>query len=266
MAFMSGGVQSVDRAFRLLEAIGASPSSLTELARRVDLPVSTTSRLLGTLEARGAVERSDELGIYRIGPAILTMASTADSSENLKALARPELEWLAETCVEAAGLSVAAGYTMHYLDQVDSTQAVQVQDWVGSRLPMHVVASGLVVLAQWPTEAVDAFLERELEVPTSRSMSAPDAIRNRLDAVRDAGVAWTNEEFEVGINAVAAPIVTGMGDVIGAVHMHGPAYRFPGADAKRFEEAVTGAADRIGEGMVVSLDADALADEFDRES
>ena len=69
----SGGVQSVGRAFRLLEAVGSSPSGLTELARRVDLPVSTTSRLLGTLEALGAVERSDDLGIYRIGASILTI-------------------------------------------------------------------------------------------------------------------------------------------------------------------------------------------------
>jgi len=262
----SGGVQSVERAFRLLEAVGTSPSSLTALARRADLPVSTTSRLLGTLESLGAVERSDEFGTYHIGPAILTMASAADSSENLKALARPELEWLAETCEEAAGLSVAAGFTMRYLDQVDSAQAVQVQDWVGSRLPMHVVASGLVVLAEWPAEAIDGFLERELEAPTAFSVADPDRIRTRLDALRDAGVAWTTEEVEPGINAVAAAIVTGMGDVVGAVHMHGPAYRFPGADAKRFEEAVKAAADRIGEGLVVSLDAEALADEFDPES
>ena len=89
----------------------------------------------GHHEALGAVERSDDLGIYRIGPSILTMASTADSSENLKALARPELEWLAGTCNEAAGLSVAAGYTMHYLDQVDSDQAVQVQDFTGIHAP-----------------------------------------------------------------------------------------------------------------------------------
>lgn len=259
----SGGVQSVGRAFRLLEAIGASPSSLTELSRRVDLPVSTTSRLLGTLESLGAVERSDEMGIYRIGPSILTMASAADSSENLKTLARPELEWLAETCSEAAGLSVAAGYTMHYLDQVDSDQAVQVQDWVGSRLPMHVVASGVVVLAQWPADAVDGLLERELEAPTPSSISEPALIRARLDAVRDAGVAWTMEELEKGINAVAAPIVTGMGDVVGAVALHGPAYRFPGTSMKRFEECVMAAAHRIGEGLVVSLDAEALADEFD---
>ena len=259
----SGGVQSVGRAFRLLEAIGSAPSGLTELSRRVDLPVSTTSRLLGTLEGLGAVERSDDLGVYRIGPSILTMASTADSSENLKALARPELEWLAEICDEAAGLSVAAGYTMHYLDQVDSGQAVQVQDWVGSRLPMHVVASGVVVLAQWPSEAVDGFLERELETPTQASVADPAVLRGRLDRVREAGVAWTMEELEAGINAVAAPIVTGMGDVIGAVHLHGPAYRFPGTSANRFEEHVRAAATRIGEGLVVSIDAESLLDEFD---
>lgn len=260
----SGGVQSVGRAFRLLEAIGSAPSGLTELARRVDLPVSTTSRLLGTLESLGAVERSDDLGIYHIGPSILTMASAADSSENLKALARPELTWLAETCEEAAGLSVAAGYAMHYLDQIDSDQAVQVQDWMGSRLPMHVVASGVVVLAQWPSEAVDSFLERELEAPSPSSVVEPSLIRARLDVVRDAGVAWTMEELERGINAVAAPIITGMGDVVGAVHLHGPAYRFPGTRAKRFEDCVKAAADRIGEGLVVSLDTEALADEFDQ--
>ena len=259
---MSGGVQSVDRAFRLLAAVGAVPSSLTELARRVDLPVSTTSRLLGTLESLGAVERSDDLGVYRIGPSILTMASTADSSENLKALAQPELTWLARTCKEAAGLSVAAGYTMHYLDQVDSDQAVQVQDWVGTRLPMHVVASGVVILASWPEETIAAYLERELESPTRASVASPTSIRARLDHVRDAGVAWTLEELEAGINAVAAPIITGMGDVIGAVHLHGPAYRFPGSSSAKHEEAVKAAAARIGEGLVVAVDAEALHDEF----
>jgi DNA-binding IclR family transcriptional regulator len=152
---------------------------------------------------------------------------------------------------------------MDYLDQVDSDQAVQVQDWVGSRLPMHVVASGVVVLAQWPAEAVAGFLARELESPTPASVSDPVLVRRRLDEVRADGVAWTMEELEAGINAVAAPIVTGMGDVIGAVHLHGPAYRFPGTSMAMHEEAVRSAASRISEGLVVAVDADALQEEFD---
>ena len=258
-----GGVQSVERAFRLLEAVGSAPSGLTDLARRVDLPVSTTSRLLGTLESVGAVERSEDLGIYRIGPSILAMASGADSFESLKLLARPELEWLAGVCEEAAGISVAVGHTMHFLDQVDSDQAVQVQDWVGARLPMHVVASGLAVLARWSTEEVEAFLATELETPTAATVADPVEIRARLRAVRERGVAWTMEELESGINAVAAPIMTETGEVMGAVALHGPAYRFPGEDAKRFEECVQAAAERIGEGLVVPPDAETLADEFE---
>lgn len=258
---VSGGVQSVVRAFRLLEAIGADPSSLTELARRVELPVSTTSRLLGTLESLGAVERSDDLGVYRIGASILTMASAADGSENLKATARPELEWLAETCDEASGLSVPVGYDMQYLDQVDSDQAVQVQDWVDTRLPMHVVASGLAVLAQWPSDAIEAFLARDLEAPTESSVVDESAILDRLEAIRTEGVAWTFEELEPGINAVAAPIVSGRGDVVGALHMHGPAYRFPGDERQRFELQVREAADRVGQALVVALDTDTLSEE-----
>ncbi len=106
------------------------------------------------------------------------------------------------------------------------------------------------------------FLERELETPTKASVADPDRVRERLDRVREAGVAWTMEELEAGINAVAAPIVTGMGDVIGAVHPHGPAYRFPGTAAARYEECVMAAAARIGEGLVVAVDAEALQDEF----
>ena len=239
------GVQSVGRAFRLLDAIGIEPAGLTDLARRVDLPVSTASRLLTTLEGLGAVERVDELGIFRIGPSILTMASSVDSSTNLRAIAHPELISLAEETNEAAGLSVAAGYTMHYIDQVDSGQAVQVQDWVNVRLPMHLVSSGLVVLANWPPDTLDLFLARDLEAPTKSSVTEGGALRDRLERVRADGFAWTMEEFEAGINSVAAPIVSGMGEVIGAVHLHGPAYRFPRADSALFESAVVGAAERV---------------------
>jgi DNA-binding IclR family transcriptional regulator len=210
------------------------------------------------LEELGAVERIDELGIFRIGPSILTMASSADSTENLRALARPELELLADELDEAAGLSVAAGHSMHYIDQVDSDQAVQVRGWVGSRLPMHLVSSGLVVLANWPAESVDNYLERDLEAPTSNSISSRDQLLDRLDRVRSEGVAWTHEELELGINSVAAPIFSGLGEVIGAIHLHGPAYRFPGSLAGRFEREVAESAERVGQSLGAGV-VDAVA-------
>ncbi len=235
------GVQSVERAFRLLQAISVEPSGLTELARSVELPISTASRLLGTLEGLGAVERLEDAGLYRIGPAISSMALTVDADVSLAAVAHAELEALMGEVHEAAGLSVASGFSMHYIDQVDSVQPIQVQDWVGSRVPMHLVSSGLVVLAHWPSEVLEQYLDGELAAPTKHSISKPEAIRVRLDDVRARGVAWSMEELEIGINSVAAPIFSGMGEVIGAVHLHGPAYRFPGDGGERYEAAVVNA-------------------------
>lgn len=241
------GVQSVDRAFALLTEVGSRPASLTELATRVGLPLSTTSRLLSTLENLGAVERLEDSGQFRIGPSILAMAAGIESSLSLRTLANPVLRALMEDVGEAAGLSVPAGYTMHYIDQVDSDKAVQVQDWVGIRIPMHLVCSGLMMLAHWPSAAVESFLSRELEKRTDRSVTDAAQVRRRLDQAREAGAVWTIEELEEGISSVAAPVFNGSGEVVCCVHLHGPSFRFPSDGAERIERCVKLAAHQISE-------------------
>ncbi len=241
------GVQSVGRAFSLLEAVGSEPASLTELARRVGLPISTASRLLATLESLGAIERLDDVGMYRIGPSIVKMASSIDSSASLSTIAQPELEQLARLVREACGLSVAAGYTMHYINQIDSDQPIQVRDWVGIRIPLHLISAGLVVMAHWPDEAVDSFLERDLYAPTTRSVTDPTKIRDRLARIREQGVAWTAEELELGITSCSAPVFNGNGEIVCAVSVHGPSFRFPGNNPRKIETELVRAASRISE-------------------
>lgn len=240
------GVQSVARAFALLEAIGDGPATLTDLARRVDLPISTASRLLSTLEDMGAIERIDGAAQFRIGASIVQMASSVEAGSTLAAVARPELESLTGVLDEASGLSVTNGSSMHYLEQVDADQAVQVRDWVGSRLPMHLISSGLVVMAHWTEDAVDTYLDRELLAPTEFSVKDPDEIRSRLACIRDSGFAWALQELELTINSVAAPVFNSMGEVVCAIHLHGPAFRFPGVhDRGRIEKELCRSADRI---------------------
>lgn len=242
------GVQSVGRAFALLEALGSEPSSLTELAKRVELPISTTSRLLGTLEELGAVERLDGSS-YRIGPSILNMVNGLDVTTRLQTLAGPELALLSERTDEAAGLSIPAGNQMHFVAQVDGDQPVQVKDWVGARLPMHLVSAGLVALTHQSQAFVDAYVERDLAGPTPRSITSAADIRSRLVQTARTGTAWTWEELELDINSVAAPITGGDGTFLGAVHLHGPASRFPGTDQPAFEAAVSDTATRLSSAM-----------------
>jgi DNA-binding IclR family transcriptional regulator len=111
--------------------------------------------------------------------------------------------------------------------QVESPNPVQVRDYTGLTVPMHVGPSGLCVMAQWPDEEVDRYLSRPLESYTSNTMVDPARIRDRLASIRDDGHCWVHEEFAEGINSVAAPVLVDGRGALGAIHVHGPAYRFP---------------------------------------
>lgn len=242
---MATAVQSVERAFSILDALRGGPATLSEIARRVGLPISTTSRLLATLEGLTAVERIDNLNLYRIGPGIVTIASGVDANRSLAALAADELRSLAVEANEAVGLSITSGYVVHYIAEHRPETSVQLRDWIGARLPMHLVSSGLVALASWPDDAIDNYLGRALEGRTEHSMTDPEQLRRRVSTVRNEGIAWTVDELEEGITSLSAPLIASSGDVVGGVDIHGPSFRFPGTRKNEFEKLVRSSAERI---------------------
>jgi DNA-binding IclR family transcriptional regulator len=226
---MAGGtVQSVDRAFAVLRQVASEPGGISDVARAVDLPVSTVARLLGTLESVGAVVRIGDSATYGIGSGIRTLADGARASETLVGRARPLLTELVARTGETSGLSVLDGDEVVYLDHVETENEVTLRDWTGARLPLHVVSSGLVLLAAQPPTAVTAYLSHAPARLTRATVTQPARIRRRLATIRRQGYAWTIGEFDEGISSVAAPVVDGHGVTIAAIHCHGPSYRFPG--------------------------------------
>lgn len=219
-------VQSLERAFALLGEVARRPAGVTELAGRVGLPKSTVARLLATLEDVDAVERFDGAR-WRIGPGVAALSTAASPERSLIATVRPYLVDLVGELGEDAGLGLPDGNEILYVDQVESDNPVQVRDWTGTRAPMHAVPSGLVLLAEWPEDALDAYLAGPLASLTRRTVTDPARLRKRLRYVRRAGYAWGLEEFADGIDSVAAPVRDARGKAIAAVHVHGPAYRFP---------------------------------------
>ena len=221
-------VESVTRALSLIEALAMSPAGLSDVARTVDLPKSSVARLLSTLEQAEAVERDeDDHRLFRLGPMVQRLSSAAGGPAQLAAFARPYLEELTETTGEAAGVSIPDGYEIHYIDQTNAEHPVQVRDWSGELIPMHVVPSGLAIMAHWPKAQLARFLTRDLRELTPNTVTDPEQIRERLEGVRNRGYVWVYEEFVEGINSVAAPVLESSGLVTGALHVHGPAYRFP---------------------------------------
>jgi len=219
-------VQSLERAFAILDEVSRRPAGVTDIADRVRLPKSTVARLLATLEEVEAVERFDGAR-WRIGPGVTALTAGVSPERALVSVAQPVLTDLVGELGEDAGLGLPDGNEVLYVAQAESDNPVQVRDWTGTRAPMHVVPSGLVLLAEWPGDALDAYLGGELVGLTRRTITDPERLRKRLIEVREAGFAWGLGEFAEGIDSVAAPVRDARGNAIAAVHVHGPAYRFP---------------------------------------
>jgi DNA-binding IclR family transcriptional regulator len=220
-------VQSIERAFAVLTALTDGPIGVTEVADRAELPKSTAARMLASLAREGAVEQLPGETRYRLGPRIETLASGVIPTRSLVAVARPHLAELAASMGEAAGLSIPDGREVHYVDQVDSPNPVSIRDWTGSRVAMHAVSSGQVFLAHRSAAVVDRYLETPLESLTPRTVTDPEELRERLRTVALGGYAWVHDEFAEGISSVAAGIADTSGEVVAAIHVHGPSYRFP---------------------------------------
>jgi DNA-binding IclR family transcriptional regulator len=224
------GVQSIERAFSLLRALAVGPAGITELAERAQLPKSTVSRLLAALETEGAVEQVETGGEYRLGNALADLAGAAGPGYNLVTAARPHLLQLTSLTGESSGLAVLDDGSVYYLDHVEAEEEVMVRSWVGEQIPLHLVPSGVALLAGAPAEFVDDYLARPLTRTTDHSVIDPTTIRARIEEVRRAGYIWYYQEFDDSICSVASPVWAADGSVLAALHVHGPAFRFPGDD------------------------------------
>jgi DNA-binding IclR family transcriptional regulator len=238
-------VQSVERAFAVLRCLSAGPAGVTDIADRVVLPKSTVSRLLSTLEGIGMVEQIEAGGNYRIGGGVAEIAHAVLPGRSLIAAVRPQLRDLVAATGEAAGLEVADGFDVLYLDQLDTDNQVQVRDWTGERLRAHTVSGGQVLLAFGAIDA-ESYLSQPLERTARGTLVDAQRLSGRLVEIASKGYAWAFEEFLDGMNSVAAPVRDQHGDVVAAVHVHGPAYRFPGGrDAHELGQLVASAAERV---------------------
>jgi DNA-binding IclR family transcriptional regulator len=230
----------------VLSALSDGPIGVTEVAERTELAKSTAARLLASLAREGAVEQVPGQTRYRLGPRMATLSAGVAPVRNLVAIARPILEALARETGEAAGLSVPDGATVHYIDQVDSTHEVQVRDWTGTRVPMHAVSSGQVFLAHMNPTEVERYLAQPRVSFTPKTITDSSALRDRLRQVQLDGFAWVREEFAEGLNSVAAPVADDGGEIVAAVHLHGPSYRFPAlGETTQISELVVDAAGRL---------------------
>ncbi|MFC7376223.1 IclR family transcriptional regulator [Brachybacterium sp. GCM10030268] len=222
----TGTVQSVERAAQVLEILARDgQSGVGQIARELDVHVSTASRLLGALENHDLVERSEAGSVVQLGVGVLRLAASTRSGLDLTDQAGPVCDALAEELGETVNLAVYRSGSAVNLYQAEGTRTVALHNWVGGRTVLHATSSGKMLLAHLPRDESEPLIAADLERFTERTITAPDLLRRELRIIRERGWAQAVEEFEEGLNAVAAPIYGPEGTVIAALSAAGPTYR-----------------------------------------
>jgi IclR family transcriptional regulator, acetate operon repressor len=219
-------VRSVDRAVVILDVLAKDGwRTGAEVARELGVHRSTALRLLGTLERHSLVERDPRTSKYRLGPRLAQLAGAVRGDVDLRQVARPVCERLARALGETVTLDVLDGDEIVPIEQATGSTSVVSVNWLGTRTPVHCTASGKVILA-FSQEAVrKRLLKKPLERRTPHTIVGLRELESQLSAARTAGYARTHEELEVGLDAIAAPVHSADGEVVGAIDVSGPAHR-----------------------------------------
>lgn len=232
-----GGVQSVERTLDILEALVelGTESGLVEIGQTVGLPLATVHRLLGTLIRRGYVKQNRQNRKYSLGFRALRMGHDMRHPFSLRLEARPFLQRLMRRSGESANLAVLDDGQVMYIEQAQSSRILRMFTELGNRMPPHSSASGKVLLAFAPHDAVDAILRRYgLPRRTHNTITDPARLRKELASIRAAGFAVDNEEHEDGVRCIAVPVRDGTGQVVASLSISGPITRLNDEQIRRF--------------------------------
>lgn len=218
-------VQSVDRALEILEILARrGTAGVTELAAELDVHKSTAFRLVGALENRQLVEQVAERGKYRLGFGIVRLAGATTAALDLSRESQPVCKKLAVEFDATVNVAVLDSGQATNIAQEYGDAAVAARNWIGQRTALHATSSGKVLLAWADEEDLEDGLD-VLERFTPNTITSRSGLLTELAEIRERGWAFTNEELEVGLNAVAAPVRGAEGNVVAAVSVSGPAYR-----------------------------------------
>ncbi|WP_082972618.1 IclR family transcriptional regulator [Mycobacterium sp. 1245852.3] len=204
---------------RVLALLGAFDSrhrrlSLTEMAGRADVPLSTAHRLVKELEAWGAVVRRPT-GDYVVGRRLWDIGLLAPVQTDLREVASPFLHDLYGATLATVHIAARDGDKALYLDRLAGHSSVPVVSTIGSRLPLHATGVGKVLLAHAPPNVQEDVL-RHLTRVTPHTITHRGVLTAQLDRVRRDGNATTNEEMALGACSVAVPVLRG-DDVVAAL-------------------------------------------------
>jgi len=221
-------VPAVKRAFDIIELLAMHDSglSVSELQRNLHLPLSSVATIVYTLQDLGYLERDEVTARYRLSVKMFGIATHALDRLDLSSRCHNLLEDLVHRSGLTGHLAVLRGGESMYIDRVPSDGLVQFSSYVGMRWPVHVSAVGKALLAFLPEVKLKQTLRKlTLKKMTLSTITSRLLFEKQLRSFRRLGYAWEQNEGEIGLGCVAAPVFGAHGEVVAAISLTGTTHQ-----------------------------------------
>lgn len=242
-------VRSVERAFEIIEFLTQqdSPLAFADIATTLEIPSATAHRILATLESEGYLHL-DKDGVYSLGGQFIRLAHRVLRIRTMfRDIARTYLHDLVNKTGETANLAILDGVEAAYLDQVQTNRMLRAQTFL--RVPLHCSGTGKALLAYQSDSTVDDILARlVLEERTEHTLTNKDDLRNELKSIATKGMAIDDEEMEIGVRCIAAPVLVD-GTAIASISIAGPTTRISSDRIEEFGSEVRRVAADLSEAV-----------------
>lgn len=215
-------MQLVDRVLTAIEVLSREDNglSVSELSEKLEIPASSTHRVLKSLQDNHFVMQDQETKKYRLSYKIFTLCAGMKESNSLVALARPFMRQLAEDIGKPVVLCVMSGDQIMNLDCIENSDASIYMVKTGKELPLYATSAGRVFAAFMDRRKAEEILKRTIrrqETPYTKT----DLLElfRELETIRRQGYAVIDEELQVGIQGVSCPVIDSNGRVVAAIGM-----------------------------------------------
>ncbi|QDQ01685.1 IclR family transcriptional regulator [Lysinibacillus fusiformis] len=209
-------MQLLERAMTIAKALASETTenslSISELATKVDLPLSTLHRILKAMIQQGMIEQDEQTKQYRLGTIWMEFGLQVYDSMDYISKIRPELERLAREVEESVYLSKPAGTDTIIIERIDSAaNPIRIYDQLGIRIPMHIGAANKAILASMSASQASEIISQL--IPNDNIAE----FYTQLEQVKEQGFAISHGERTAGTSSVAVAVLNGFGEVVGAV-------------------------------------------------
>ena len=222
-------IQSVQRAIDILECFDYQKKelSLSEISEALNLNASTVHGILLTLQVNSYIEKIPEKSKYKLGTKLLEKGTMVLEGLDIREIVRPYLEVLTRKFKETSHLCIYQLGSLYVIDKSESPlSAFYMTSKIGLKIPLHASASGKLILAYLKEKDLDDVLKKiELVRYTENTLSDLNTLKQNLGTVRKQGYALENEEVELGLYTIAAPIFNHRGEIMGTISVLGPTVR-----------------------------------------